>query len=263
MDRENQKGIKKVMDLNEYTPIDGFSEEEYPCIICGKRLSISSEESRCIFCGKTEKADYICQDGHYICEECRLATAEEIIRKTCESTLEKDPLEIAVLLMRHPAISMHGPENHLLTAYSILTALRNTGYQSIGKREFERVKVRLKKASQGICGSWGVCGCAIAAGAVTSVITGANYLSDRERSLALKISSKILDEIAQIGGPRCCKASTFSAIKMAVEFFNHELGIPISISKEIKPCVFSKSNMECLKGRCPYYDGKDMEKPSI
>lgn len=242
-------------NLNDPLYIDGF-EEEYFCILCEKRLFISSNESTCSFCGKTEKADYVCVDGHYVCEECRMASSDEIIRRTCDASLEKDPLKIAILLMKHPAISMHGPENHLLTAYSILTALRNIGSISIGRREFDRVAIRLKKASQGICGSWGVCGCAIAVGAVTSIITGANYLSNRERSLALEITSIILGEIARIGGPRCCKASTFASIKLAVEFFNQKLGIPISISEEIKPCFFSRLNTECLKWRCPNYGGE-------
>ena len=165
-------------------------------------------------------------------------------------------MEIALLLMKHPAIPVHGSENHLVTAYSLLTALRNTGEVTVGKREFERVAQRLKKASHGICGSWGVCGCAIAAGAVFSIITGATYLSDKERSLALRVASKILDEIAQIGGPRCCKAATFVAIRVAVEFFKRELAIPIQTFTDPKPCIFSKLNTECLKGRCPYY-GKE------
>jgi len=252
MGNDNQNDFKKTEVLSESITIDGFGEE-YFCIICGKPLLVTSVESICSYCGKSEKGDYVCVDGHYICEECRVASGEEIIRKTCEASQEKDPLQIAILLMKHPAILMHGPENHLITAYSILTALRNIGNLSIGKREFERVANRLKRASQGICGSWGVCGCAIAVGAVTSIITGANYLSDRERSLALEISSKILGEIARLGGPRCCKASTFIAIKLAVEFFNHKLGIPIFISKDPRPCIFSKFNIECLKRRCPNY----------
>jgi hypothetical protein len=182
-----------------------------------------------------------------------LASAEDLIRKTCEASNETDPMQIALLLMKHPAIPLHGSENHLVTAYSLLTALRNSAEVRVGKPEFHKANQRVKRASHGICGSWGVCGCAIAAGAVFSIITGATYLSDKERSLALRVASKILEEMAQIGGPRCCKMATYLAIKVAVEFFARELSIPIQTSTNPKPCIFSKSNTECLKGRCPYY----------
>ncbi len=231
-------------------------EGQYFCIICGKQLFSPPEEGVCSFCGKREKADYLCPDGHYVCEECRLASAEDLVRRTCEVSRETDPMEIALLLVKHPAIPLHGSENHLVTAYSLLTALRNSGAAHVGKAEFHKAHQRVKKASHGICGSWGVCGCAIAAGSVLSIITGATYLSDRERSLALRVASKILDEIAQIGGPRCCKMATYIAIKVAVEFFVRELSIPIQTSTDPKPCFFSKSNTECLKTRCPYY-GKE------
>jgi hypothetical protein len=229
------------------------TEEGYFCIVCGKRLFSPQGEMQCSYCGEREKADYVCPDGHYVCEGCRLASAEALVKKTCEAAQQNDPMEIALLLMKHPAIPIHGSENHLVTAYSLLAASRNAGGRKIGRREFERVARRLKKASHGICGSWGVCGCAIAAGAVTSTLTGATYLSDGERTLAMRVASKTLDEIAEIGGPRCCKAASFVTIRVAAEWFKREIAIPIRISADPKPCVFSRLNAECLKGRCPYY----------
>ncbi len=231
----------------------GEIEEQYFCIVCGKRLFSPSAEAACSYCGQREKADYVCPDGHYVCEACRLASAQDLVRKTCEASKETDPMQIALLLMKHPAIPLHGSENHLVTAYSLLTALRNSGTARVGKAEFHKASQRVKRASHGICGLWGVCGCAIAAGSVFSIVTGATYLSDKERSLALRVASKILDEVAQIGGPRCCKMATYVAIRVAVEFFAGELFIPIQISTNPKPCIFSKSNAECLKTRCPYY----------
>lgn len=233
-----------------------MDEETYFCIVCGNRLSTVVGETVCSYCGKRERADYVCPDGHYVCEACRLASAQDLVWKTCEASNETDPMRIALLLMKHPAIPLHGSENHLVTAYSLLTALRNSGEVQVGKPEFHKANQRVKRASHGICGSWGVCGCAIAAGAVLSIITGATYLSDKERSLALRVASEILDEMAQIGGPRCCKMATYVAIRVAVEFFARELSIPIQTSTNPKPCIFSRLNTECLKERCPYY-GED------
>jgi hypothetical protein len=233
-------------------------ETQYSCIVCGKHLFSPPGEAACSFCGRREKADYVCPEGHYVCEACRLASAEDLVRKTCEASNETDPLQLALLLMRHPAIPLHGSENHLVTACSLLTAARNTGQLNAGTREFQEAIQRVSRTAPGICGSWGVCGCAIAAGAITSIITGAHYLSDKERSLALRVASKTLDKIAQIGGPRCCKMSTYVAITVASECFTHDLARPIRTATDPKPCTFSKSNAECLKVRCPYY-GKQKE----
>jgi hypothetical protein len=228
-------------------------EEQYFCVICAKALFSLPGEAACSYCGQREKADYVCPDGHYVCEACRLASAQDLVWKTCEASKETDPMQIALLLMKHPAIPIHGSENHLVTAYSLLTALRNSGAARVGKAEFHKATQRVKRASHGICGSWGVCGCAIAVGSVLSIITGATYLSDKERSLALRVASKILDEMAQFGGPRCCKMATFLAIRVAVELLARELSISIETSTNPNPCIFSKSNTDCLKARCPYY----------
>ena len=109
-------------------------EEQYFCTLCGKLLFSPCGEATCSFCGKTERADYVCPEGHFVCEACRLASAENLVSKTCEASTETDPMQIALLLMKHPAIPVHGSENHLVTAYSLLTALRNSGEVRVGKR---------------------------------------------------------------------------------------------------------------------------------
>jgi hypothetical protein len=228
-------------------------EDQYFCIVCSQHLTVSSEEAKCSFCGKKEKADYVCPAGHYVCEACRLAPAANLIKKTCEVSNETDPMGVALLLMKHPAIPVNGSINHLVTAFSLLTALRNSGKVNVGKPELKRIEQRMKNASQGICGSWGVCGCAIAGGVVWSIITGATYLSDKERSMGLRLASTILDAIAQVGGPRCCKMAAFLAIQVSVEYFEQELSISIPISTTPKPCIFNKLNSDCLKDRCPFY----------
>ncbi|MEM4246675.1 MAG: hypothetical protein QW390_05215, partial [Candidatus Bathyarchaeia archaeon] len=84
--------------------------EGYRCVVCDSEMSPSPLEAECSYCGKREKTDYICPRGHYVCEECRLSDAEKLVRKTCKHIKDGDPLRIAKLLMRHPAVSMHGPE---------------------------------------------------------------------------------------------------------------------------------------------------------
>lgn len=233
---------------------NGELPEQFLCSLCKTRMLVSSETVDCTFCGKKEKADYVCPKGHYVCEDCRLASAEKLVRKVCEVTRETDPMKIAVMLMKHPTMEMHGPDHHYLISCALLAALRNLGKFEIGKLEFDQAVTRGKRVLLGSCGLWGVCGSAAAVGIAVSVVTKATMMSDKERSLSMQAVSEVLSEIAEIGGPRCCKASTFAALETAAKFFERTLGIRFSALENPRPCYFKALNDKgCLGERCPYY----------
>lgn len=228
-------------------------KETFYCCLCKKPMSPSSEIATCSLCGKREKADYVCPDGHYICEDCRLAPPDRLVKKVCEATRETDPMKIALLLMKHPAIQMHGPEHHYLVSSVLLAALRNLGRFKIDDSAFDKAISRGKRVLFGSCGLWGVCGSAAGVGIAVSIATKATMMSDKERSLSMQATSEALNDIAKIGGPRCCKASTFAAIEMAASFFERRFGIKFSSLENPRPCYFKVLNdKECLGDKCPY-----------
>jgi hypothetical protein len=171
----------------------------------------------------------------------------------CKATEEKDPTKIAILLMKHPAIQMYGPEHHYLVSCVLLAALKNLGKFEIGDSAFEKAVSRGKRILLGSCGLWGVCGAAAGVGIAASILTGATWASDKERSLAIRAVSGALDKIGSIGGPRCCKASVFAAIETAVRFFEREFGVQFSTLENPRLCYFRMLNRECLRDKCPYF----------
>jgi hypothetical protein len=213
----------------------------------------AQEIAECSFCGKKERADYVCPEGHYICEECRVAAADGLVKKVCIVTQEIDPMKIAVLLMKHPAIQMHGPQHHYLVSSVLLAALRNLGKFKIDNSAFEEAISRGKRILLGSCGLWGACGSAVGVGIAVSIATKATWTSDKERSLSMQATCEALSEIAKIGGPRCCKASTFAAIETATKFFEREFGIRFPNLTNPRPCYFKTLNNECLGDKCPYF----------
>jgi hypothetical protein len=216
-------------------------------------MSTSAEVVDCSFCGKKEQADYVCPNKHYVCEECRLAPPDKLVKKVCAVIQETDPMKIALLLMKHPAIQMHGPEHHYLVSCTLLSALKNLGKFKIDDSSLDEAISRGKKILLGSCGFWGVCGSAAGVGIVVSIATKATMMSDKERSLAMQAVSEVLNEIAKIGGPRCCKASTFAALETAVKFFEREFKIKFSLENP-QPCYFKVLNdKECLGDKCPYF----------
>jgi hypothetical protein len=82
--------------------------------------------------------------------------------------------------------------------------------------------------------------------------------SDKERTLSMEAVSESLHMIAKIGGPRCCKASTFSAIQKATEILEREFNIRHLSLIDPRPCYFRSHNKECLGNKCPYFEANNL-----
>jgi len=102
-----------------------------------------------------------------------------------------------------------------------------------------------------VCGTRGECGAAVSVGALVSTLTGASYLKDRERSLALRATAEALQAIAEAGGPRCCKQSVYLSLETAVAFLRRELGLDLPL---VIACEFSRRNEECKRDTCRFWN---------
>ncbi len=89
-------------------------------------------------------------------------------------------------------------------------------------------------------------------GAALAIIHETGPLSDNEfYKDNLRLTSEALSQIAEVGGPRCCKRNAFLSLKTAVEFVNRMYGLQLEDS-DIH-CEFSALNQQCIKERCPFY----------
>lgn len=224
----------------------------YFCSICGSELKQVDTLARCTFCGHETPARYLCPASHHICDDCQLADWPQVVERVCEGSHEVDPSEIVNLIMKHPMSLMHSPQHHIIVTSAILSALRNTGLRPLNPGRLASAIERTKGIPLGSCGTRGECGAAICVGTLVSILTGAAFTKDRERSLALQASAEALLTIAQAGGPRCCKQSVYLAIETASGFLKRELIIDLPVRPH---CEFASRNIECKKERCKYYGG--------
>ena len=223
----------------------------YNCPICGKEMIEGGGEATCFFCGRREQADYTCPDGHYQCEDCRLADTAELVARVCAGTALTDPVEIANLIMKHPSVTDAGPQHHIVVAPSILTALANSGLASFRPQRIPAVIGRTQDIPIAVCGTRGDCGACPGAGVVVSILTGANYLSDGERSLALRATAQALEAVAEGGGPRCCKQSVYLTLETTRDFLRRELDLVLPMQEII--CPFAARNPECKGLACRFH----------
>ena len=224
------------------------------CLICGKPIVYNQTAlvATCSGCDQDFSTNAQCEDGHFICDGCHGSKSMPVIYFYCCNTDKHDPYAIANELMRNPAVNMHGPEHHVLIGSALLVAYHNSG----GKIDLpEALKIMRQRGSQlpgGICGLWGNCGAGVSAGIFVSIITKSTPLTDNSWKLSNLMTSEALKNIAESGGPRCCKRDGFMAIKTAVSFVSKHFDIYMELPERIE-CHFSQQNKECLKNRCPFF----------
>lgn len=232
------------------------------CLICGGKLIYKEdyEMMTCYICGKTYDSNVECINGHYVCDTCHSLPANDFIERYCIKDESVDPLNLAISLMDRPFIKMHGPEHHFLVPAVLLTSYYNI--KKDADRKMNKIKIarkRAEKVSGGFCGYYGDCGSAVGTGIFISLITDATPLSRIEWRLSNLMTAKSLYSIANAGGPRCCKRSTYLAIIEAADFLKKYFDVFIPLNRDIN-CHFSPLNRECLKEDCIFNSTYDKNK---
>jgi len=232
-------------------------EHKAGCLICGRNLVYTGEprDLTCAICGEVQNTTAACEAGHFVCDRCHSLEALDLIEQFCITTALEDPLAIACILMRYPAVRMHGPEHHFLVPASLITAYCNHQGEPGRKGPLLRqARARAGMVRGGSCGTHGTCGAAVGTGIFVSLITGSTPLKKQEWSLANQMTARSLMAIARHGGPRCCKRDSWLAIGAAVTFLSERFGVTLPV-EEAARCEFSDINRECLLEACPFYAG--------
>lgn len=221
------------------------------CLICKAPIEYINEdvEMECVICHKKELSKTRCINGHYVCNECHSKGIDSIFG-VCLTTTSKNPAEIVQEMMNLPFCHMHGPEHHIMVGAALLTAYKNAGGEIDLTKALAEIKNRGQSVPGGACGFWGACGAGISSGMFVSIISGSTPLTEVPFGLANRMTSKSLEAIGSIGGPRCCKRDSFLSILAAVDFVKEHFGIEMDKPEII--CDYSAMNNQCLGKRCPF-----------
>ncbi len=67
------------------------------CLICGASLIYlpQTQPKVCAGCGRTLPANALCENGHFICDDCHRSPALIAIRQLCLEAGERDPIALA------------------------------------------------------------------------------------------------------------------------------------------------------------------------
>ncbi|MHB8840644.1 MAG: DUF5714 domain-containing protein [Candidatus Aquicultor sp.] len=233
-------------------------------MVCGEKLHYGSipEPRTCNFCNEVKPGSISCVNGHFVCDACHGKDAFHAISDTALNTQLNDPLEIAELMMLHPAVAMIGGEHHAIVAGAVMAALKNSGPVHYNHRQIEINDFLIErtldrtwtdKLASCMCANYGACGAALAAGAVYSLLTDAtcDIPKTRERQASMEITNYAASEIAAYRGS-CCKLSTRIAIDGICLALKEHFGIELPL-KKIASCQHKNRNpYRCLGALCPY-----------
>ena len=178
----------------------------------------------------------------------------KLIKKELLKSNSKNPIEIVKSIMSEEFINIHGPEHHYLDGASFLVAYYNAGGNIDINKSLDILAERTIKMPGAMCGHWGVCGSATSVGAALSIIhevsplSSTNYYKDN-----MEYTSKVIQKMSEIGGPRCCKRNAFISLSTAVEFVRDKYGIEMELEEIV--CDFSSKNKQCIGLKCPYFNG--------
>lgn len=170
-----------------------MTEYRRGCLVCSEELLYLDETRKlnCHYCNEVFDADAMCVDGHHVCDRCHSLSANDIILKTCINTQERDPVKLAVELMRNHAVNMHGPEHHYLVPAVLLTCYYNTlGDPESKGKGLRKARGRAEKVPGGFCGFQGCCGAGVGTGIFFSVMTGATPYSVEEWGSAMEMTAR-------------------------------------------------------------------------
>lgn len=226
------------------------------CLICNEEVLYlsKSEKLTCYYCKNEYESSMVCKNGHYVCDNCHSKDALTVINEYCNKSISTNPINMAIDLMKHPAIKMHGPEHHFLVPAVLISAyLNKVGKIEDKERLLNEGKKRSKNVLGGFCGFYGACGAGVGCGIYMSLILEATPLSKESWGICNLMTSKSLENISSFGGPRCCKRDSFVAIKSAIDFTEEYLNVELDKNENIL-CEFMNLNKECLKEKCKFYN---------
>ena len=229
------------------------AEHPQGCLVCGVELAYSqaAAPATCAICGVAERSAARCRDGHYVCDACHSGSAKDVIERACGASSGRDPVALATALMRHPSVKMHGPEHHFLVPATLLTAWSNATAAPGRRGLLAEARRRSDTVVGGSCGFHGACGSGVGVGIFASLATGATPRSGPSWGQSNRATARALQVIGDVGGPRCCKRTSWLALLSGIRFAREELGVALEGAGP--RCEFHSRNDDCLERDCPFY----------
>ena len=151
-------------------------------------------------------------------------------------------------------LSVHGAWHHVLVGELLLVGLRNAGYQ-ISDEVIDEVIDRGRQLPGGSCGFLGACGALVSAASAYAILLGSTPVAQEARQKTLAFTARLHARLAEVGGSRCCKKSSYLALECAQAELA-QIGFELPVEEFVGRCPFYEENEKCDGVHCPYFPSK-------
>ena len=223
------------------------------CVVCGAELAYleNNKEHTCFYCKKSEKVNTVCNNGHYVCDECHSKDAAEFIKMFAKRATYSDMIEMMEKIREHPSMRIHGTEHHSMVPAIMVSVYKNSGGR-VSNEDIDTAVERGQTIAGGSCAFMGVCGAVSGVGTGFSILMKANPYKAKERKILQNITKEVLEEIAGFEAARCCQRDCFVALKAASKLSYAILGKTL-VADYHMVCTQYADNKECIGIQCPLW----------
>lgn len=223
------------------------------CLICHSEIVEikKSKKMVCVVCGGIYDSIMQCAEGHYVCDDCNNLGSLDMIEKYCKNSATEDPLDMAIVLLRHPSIRLHSAE-HYYMVMAVLTAAYFNKKKDFTKKTtlLKELRKKYNEISFFFGEDYYISGEAIATGIFVEVIATDSHFSDNIWILSNNMLSRAAKAMAYEEA-FCSKRNTYAAILEALDFLRDFFDVIITHTGV--ECEFSDENKACSHSKCPFY----------
>jgi hypothetical protein len=159
------------------------------------------------------------------------------------------------LLSTIEGLPVHGLWHHSVAGELLLICLRNAGH-AIADDLIDEVVERGRLTPPGACGFLGPCGALVSAASAYAILLGSTPVAADRRERLLQSHARLASRLASLGGSRCCKKSTYTALELAQDEFA-KLGFELPREEFAGRCRFFADNETCDGAECVYFPRKN------
>lgn len=202
-------------------------------------------------CGKVKTEGDLCSQNHFICSDCSELSALDFIRDFCVHQSSEDVLEMVIFLLR----MCQRKKQMNSTVLGFLTCAALTGVYLNRKNLQSEKEIFLMTARQSF---FSLDNCGTDCFAVSAPALGLSYFlrlvmkteGESDWRVPYLEYAGALESMAAYPANRCLIREVYISVLEALKFLRENYGL-IFTHRGVH-CEFSKNNMDCSRGHCPF-----------
>ena len=217
------------------------------CLLCGAGPAAPpAAPARCALCGGERLPAEACASGHALCEPCLTGPVADVIERACAASDERDPVALALRVLRHPRVRP-GPSEYDQLVPSVLVAAWTTARGEVAARA-ERVREARARVPARPAGRPD--GRGAAAGAGTFVALAAEAAGGARDGALVDRAIARAQAIIGSGADAACERRNALVAVLAAARVARELGTELPARG--LSCENAGKNPSCVGAGCPF-----------